>query len=531
MECWVEPMDQESERTRVLQERIRQLEAQATNYRDECSRLRSFIDGALDYAFVQLSPDNLIADWNAGAERLLGYKEEEVLGQPGSIFFTPEDVNAGQVQEELKTAGSKGSAADERWHMRKDGTRFWGSGTLRPLMDSNGVLSGYSKIFRDLTERKLAEDRLRQSEEHFRLLVENVTECALFQVDCEGRISGWNPGAERTFGYTQEEILGKPFDLLFSEEDRAAGWPGNDLKLAFDGCAENERWVVRKDGTHLYARWFSSTLRDVHGQIAGLVKILRDDTDRKLKDDLKARAGELEREYLQAQFEKATSALESTKEDLKALAGNLLTVQEEERRRIARELHDDLAQRLAMLLVGLTGLKNSVPVDFLEARDELSRLEQQTSALSNDVRGLSYQLHPSLLDDLGLAAALDNLVEEFRSAGTHQFTFEADEIEGTLSLPVAGALYRIAQEAMRNISKHAASGFVAVRLKQHEQKLILSISDSGPGFDPEVERGRRGLGIISMAERAILIGGTLTISSKVGGQTTVTVAVPLTGTA
>jgi PAS domain S-box-containing protein len=520
-------MTQES--TSAPQDRIGQLETELAYYRDECSRLHSFIDGALDYAFVQLSPDNLIADWNKGAERLLGYKEEEVLGQPGAIFFTPEDVNAGQVQEELKTARSKGSAADERWHMRKDGSRFWGSGTVTPLMDSNGVLSGYSKIFRDLTERKLAEDRLRQSEEHFRLLVENVTECALFQVDREGRISGWNPGAEKTFGYAQEEIVGKPFDLLFSEEDRATGWPGNDLKLAFDGCTENERWVVRKDGSRLYARWFSSTLRDVHGQIAGLVKILRDETDRKLKDDLKARAEELEREYLQAQFERATSALESTKEDLKALAGNLLTVQEEERRRIARELHDDLAQRLAMLSVGLSRLKNSVPVDFLEARDELSRLEQQTSAISNDVRGLSHQLHPSLLDDLGLAVALDNLVEEFRATGTHQFTFEADEIGDTLSPPAAGALYRIAQEAMRNISKHATRGPVTVRLKKDERKLILSISDSGPGFDPEVARGRGGLGMISMTERAILIGGTLTIGSKAGGQTTVTVTVPLTG--
>src|SRR5690348_13137432 len=120
---------------------VEQLEAQLEHYREECKRLRGFVDGAVDYAFVLLNLDNRITGWNEGAERLLGYKEKEILGKPGSIFFTPEDVASGQVGQELNTARTQGSAADERWHMKKDGSRFWGSGTMARLTDSNGVVS------------------------------------------------------------------------------------------------------------------------------------------------------------------------------------------------------------------------------------------------------------------------------------------------------------------------------------------------------------------------------------------------------
>ena len=186
-------------------ERARALEAE----------FRAFADSARDFAFITLSLDKSVVGWSKGAELLLGYSQAEVLGQPGAIFFTPEDVEQGAPDEETTTALREGRAEDERWHLRKDGTRFWGSGVLTPLRSNSGELRGYAKVMRDRTEQRTFREGLRLREERLRLLVENIRDCAVFDLDRNGAICVWNSGAEQIFGYTEAEVVGVEGAELF----------------------------------------------------------------------------------------------------------------------------------------------------------------------------------------------------------------------------------------------------------------------------------------------------------------------------
>jgi PAS domain S-box-containing protein len=506
----------------TLQEQIEKLREELAVQRLEQKRLSLCIDCATDHAIIQLDPENYIASWNLGAERILGYKADEVVGKSGEIFFSPEDVASGRIAKEMGTAREQGRADDERWHMRKDGTRFWGSGVMTPLFDDNRQLLGFCKIMRDLTDRKLAADRLRQSEEHFRMLVENVTNCALFQVDLQGNISSWNPGAEGIFQYGTTEAIGLSFARLVAGGQKELTAPELNSPSNSEERVEGEGWLVRKDGSRLFARWVATPMRGVAGNLQGMVYVLRDETHRKMNEELAQRRQELEREYLQSQVETTSKALDNTKEELRALAASLLTVQEEESHRIARELHDDLAQRLAMIQVNTSRLRQTIPLELAGAKEELLRIERQTAAISDDVRGLSHQLHPTILDDLGLPAALEALAEEFQSGAPKEVIFEAEQVPDSIPASISVTLYRIAQEALRNVSKHASNSQVRILLRGAPDQLALTISDTGPGFSLDA-RTAGGLGIINMKERAQLIGATLSIVTALGEGTSVQV--------
>jgi len=296
---------------------------------DVDEQFRRFFESVEDYAFILYSPDSLITRWNKGAQRLTGYSEAEVLGKPGSILFTSEDRARGEDAAELARAISEGRAQDERWHVRKDGTRFWASGVLMRLANEGGEIVALAKVMRDLTDRRKAEEALRQSEERFRLLVENVREYALFQVDRNAMISGWNPGAERLFGYREDEIVGQPLARLFTPEDARQGRPERELEQSVaEGHAEDERWLIRKDGSRFFARWMTDPVYDETGNLRGFAKVLHDEPERKRAEDERQRLQERERALMVEEVHSATSALDRTKEELRALAANLMTVQE-----------------------------------------------------------------------------------------------------------------------------------------------------------------------------------------------------------
>ncbi|HEY0135924.1 MAG TPA: PAS domain S-box protein [Nannocystis sp.] len=479
-----------------------------------------FLDSVQDYAFISFDLDRRVVGWSRGAERILGYQEADVLGLPGSVFFTPEDVVREEDEKEFALAREVGRAEDERWHLRRDGSRFWGSGVMTPLVDVAGRLRGYSKVMRDNTARRLADARLRDSEERLRLFSENVGDYALVPVDLEGMVVGWNPGAARIFGYTADEILGQHCARFFTPADVACGEPDRDFRRAIaEGKSEYEREMVRKDGSVFWAQWVTTPIRDEKGQLRGFAKVLQDTTDRKLAQ-----------ERLRSQVQSTGEALDRTKEELRALAGSLLSAQEDERRRIARELHDDLSQRLAGLANNLAALQDALPDEPARLRTAVQGVEHAVGLLASEVRQLSHRLHPSILDDLGLGPAIRRLVEDFQVGRAEPATFIKHTLPEQIPRDVATAVYRITQEALRNITKHGNNGLVRVELGGEASALRLVVSDTGPGFDPAMVRGRGGLGIISMQERAGLVGGNLRLISRRDHGTTIEVRVPLAPT-
>ncbi len=524
--------DGEAERLRA---RVARLEQELAARRAEPGhggvaerRLQLFLDSVPDFAFIGFDSEGRVTGWSRGAERILGYTPAEAMGLRSSTFFTPEDVARREHIKEVEVAQRDGRAEDERWHLRRDGSRFWGSGVMTALRDEGGELLGYIKVLRDHTERRLAEDRVRDSEERLRLYSENVHDYALVPVDPQGKIVGWNPGAARTFGYTAEEMIGQPVALFFTPEDQERGQSDDDLRRALEtGRMEDERWMVRKDGSRFWSHWVTTPMRDAEGELRGFAKVLRDQTDRKHAEELREELREQEQQRLRTQVQSAGEALDRTKEELRALAGSLLGAQEEERRRIARDLHDDLSQRLAVLEMGLARLRQELPGELVELQDEARHLEQLVATLAGEVRRLSHRLHPSILEDLGLRAALQRLGEDFSVGRKTPVAFTADEVPEGVPRDVNAALYRIAQEALRNIARHGGHDPVQMRLAVVADGLRLTVADAGPGFDPAAVRGRGGLGLISMHERARLIGGALHIHSRPGASTTVVVDVPL----
>ncbi|KAB0507197.1 MULTISPECIES: hybrid sensor histidine kinase/response regulator [Pseudomonas] len=243
-------------------------------------RFRLLIDAVIDYAIYMIDPDGIITSWNAGAKRFKGYEEAEILGQHFSRFYTEEDRKAGLPQRALDTAIREGRFEGEGWRVRKDGTHFWSHVIIDPILDPSGRLLGFAKITRDLTDRKMAEETLKQSEQQFRLLVQSVTDYAIYMLAPDGRVTNWNLGAQRIKGYRPEEIIGQHFSLFYTPEDREAGEPQRALDIAIrEGRFENKAWRVRKDGTRFLAHVVVDPIRGDTGTLLGFAKITRDITE------------------------------------------------------------------------------------------------------------------------------------------------------------------------------------------------------------------------------------------------------------
>jgi PAS domain S-box-containing protein len=243
-------------------------------------RFRLLIDAVVDYAIYMIDPDGIITSWNAGAKRFKGYEEAEILGQHFSRFYTEEDRKTGLPQRALDTAIRDGRFEGEGWRVRKDGTHFWSHFIIDPILDPSGTLLGFAKITRDLTDRKMAEETLKQSEQQFRLLVQSVTDYAIYMLAPDGRLTNWNLGAQRIKGYRPEEVIGKHFSIFYTPEDREAGEPQRALEIATrEGRFENKAWRVRKDGTRFFAHVVVDPIWGDTGTLLGFAKITRDITE------------------------------------------------------------------------------------------------------------------------------------------------------------------------------------------------------------------------------------------------------------
>ncbi len=250
--------------------------------RETEQRFHLIVEGAKDYALLMLDPAGRVVSWNAGAERLKGYRAEEIMGQHFSRFYPPEDVQAGKPERALQQAVAEGRWEDEGWRVRKDGVRFWANVIITTLHDAEGTPLGFAKLTRDLTERRRAEAVHRQNEERLRLMVDSVKDFAIIMLDREGRVITWNTGAERTEGYRAEEILGRHFSRFYPPEDVAQGKPEWELdRAAREGQLEDEGWRVRKDGSRFWANVVITPIRDAQRVLVGFAKVTRDATERR----------------------------------------------------------------------------------------------------------------------------------------------------------------------------------------------------------------------------------------------------------
>jgi PAS domain S-box-containing protein len=247
----------------------------------EAERFRLLVEAVTDYAIYMIDPSGIVTSWNAGAERIKGYKASEIVGRNFATFYEEADRKAGVPQRVLAIAGRDGKFRAEGWRVRKDGSRFWAFVIIDAIYD-NGELIGFAKITRDLTERRKAEEELRRSEELFRRLVEGVTDYAIYMLDPNGIVSNWNAGAQRIKGYGPDEIVGKHFSIFYTDEDRSRGEPANSLAIAErEGRFEAEAWRQRKDGSRFWANVVIDAIREPSGRLLGFAKITRDISERR----------------------------------------------------------------------------------------------------------------------------------------------------------------------------------------------------------------------------------------------------------
>ncbi|MGB2670908.1 MAG: PAS domain S-box protein [Candidatus Acidiferrum sp.] len=366
----------------------------------------------------------------------------------------------------------------------------------------------------------------RRTEERFRLLVDAVQDYAIFMLDVGGHISSWNTGAERLKGYAASEIMGRHFSVFYPQEEILAGKPQAELETAArEGRLEDEGWRLRKDGSRFWASVIITAVKNETGELIGFGKVTRDFTE-KLKTAEALRAEIAERAEAQRK-------LHDSERSLRQLSLRLLQSQDEERRRIGRDLHDSVGQYLVGLKMKVDSLKSSAARGQRGDTRELADCSQLIEEAISEVRTMSYLLYPPMLEELGLKSAIPWYLDGFAKRSGIKTTFEVspdfDRIPGDQEL----ALFRVLQESLTNVHRHSGSSTAVIRLMTRDRVVMLEVIDVGKGMqsknnEDEVHgwKGALGVGLRGMKERMQQLGGSLEISSGEEG-TTITAALPL----
>jgi PAS domain S-box-containing protein len=356
-----------------------------------------------------------------------------------------------------------------------------------------------------------AEAALRRAEERFRLFIEAVQDYAIFMLDPEGHVATWNLGAERIKGYKASEIVGKHFSCFYPEEDARAGKPRSILNTAAaEGRCEDEGWRVRKDGSKFWANVVLTALRDREGNLVGFCKVTRDFT---------------ERLAAQKSIEESRRKLQESERSLRELSLHLLHRQEEERRRIGRELHDSLGQYLALMRLKLDAMQ-------AEGSETVQNLAAECAGIVEDcvkeVRTLSHLLYPPMLEEMGLARAVSWYTEGFTERSGIQTSLWIAPNLGRFPPYVEAAIFRVLQESLMNVHKHSGAEAAFVRLTRRNGHVILEVNDRGKGIPPSILEGRgpdwqslHGVGLRGMNERMRQLGGSLELVSTPNGATVI----------
>ena len=459
-------------------------------------RLATIVESS-DDAIVGKDLNGIITDWNGGAKRLFGYSREEVIGKSICLFVPPErSGESDMLVQELRNGKLVGRYETVR--VKKDGSRIDVSLTVSPIKEVDGRVVGVSAIVRDITERKHQEAILRESEERFRLLADTAP------------VMIWMAGPDKLrtyFNKTWLDFTGRSF-ADESGNGWAAGVHAEDLQRclhtytqAFDRREgfQMEYRLRRHDGEYRWILDIGVPRFNSDGPFVGYIGVGIDVTERKMAEGV-----------------------------LAGVSRKLIEAQEQERARIARDLHDDICQRLALLAVEIVRLQKDSAELPEEARRQMGELHRQASEIGADVQSLSHELHSSKLELLGLVPAVRGLCRDFGEQQKIEIDFKAHDLPGSVPQDISLCLFRVLQESLHNSAKYSQVRKVNVRLWWEKDEVHLMVRDSGVGFDSKAAaKEGRGLGLVSMRQRLRLVNGELSIESAPGQGTTVHARAPL----
>ncbi len=506
---------------------------------DSEERFRLLVESVRDYAIFMLDSRGHVLTWNAGAERIKGYAASEIIGDHFSRFYPAEALARGLPAHELEVAGETGSFEDEGWRLRKDGSRFWANVVITAMRDASGRLLGFSKVTRDLTQRRLHEEALRQSEERFRLLVEGVADYAIFMLDANGNVATWNAGAQRIKGYAATDIIGRHFSTFYPQEARDSGWPEHELQVAAEvGRFVDEGWRLRRDGRRFWANVTITAMRDASGKLLGFAKLTRDLTESKRAEA--AEQASQEREHLL-----------DAERTARMSAQRAMRVKDEFLATLSHELRTPLSAILGWTQVLLrTGTEDVSPQQrrALEVIDRNARAQVQ---LIDDLLDLSRVMAGKIRLEMQ-DVCLDDLVTAAIDSASPAAQAKALALEAALpsrGLRLRGDPARL-QQVVWNLLTNAIKftprgGRIEIVLERSANVALLRIRDNGigipAGFLPQVfdrfsQRdssstrafGGLGLGLAITRELVELHGGTIEVESAGEGfGATFTVSLPV----
>ena len=475
------------------------------------------VDSLIDYAMYTLDADGSVLSWNKGAERCAGYGAEEILGASFEAFFVPEDLALNLPANLLAQANESGRHEAECWQLRKDGNRFWARLTIDPAVGAGGKPAGYAVFMRDLTERKRAEEELRRSEEQFRILVQGVTDYAIYLIDPEGNVSSWNLGAQRIKGYAPREIIGKHFSTFYTEEDRAQGLPAKGLATAARlGRFENEGWRVRKDGSRFWAHIVIDRILDDHGRHVGFAKITRDITAKREAEQELAQTREalFHAQKMEAVGQLTGGVAHDFNNLLMAIIGNLEL--------LAKRFRDD-PQGLALLTNALAGAERGASLTkrmlAFARRQELRPAPLDVRPLVRNIAGL---MERSLGSMIGIDMAFPLSLERVLVDGNQLELALLNLVMNARDAMPGGGRIRIDAQSVQVNERHAIG-------LPEGRYVCLSVTDEGHGMDEAtLERATEpffttkgvgkgtGLGLSMVHGLAEQSGGRLVLKSDVG---------------
>lgn len=460
---------------------------------------KALVDSIRDYAIFIIDTKGNILTWNKGAEIIKGYSEKEVIGKNISIFYTEEDNRKKLPAKNLAKAKREKSYECEGWRVIKDGSLIWVDIVFTCLYNTEGKLIGFVKITKEITERKIEEDK-------FKGLLEAAPD-AMIITDNRGDIVLINKQAEILFGYTRSELINKKIEILVpaASKNKHIGYREKYIQnpQTRPMGQPSELFAVRKNGTEIPVEISLAPLKTINSTL--FLASIRDITERK----------------------KLTEELQSTNETQRLLTARIEKIREEERTAISREIHDELGQQLTALKMDISWLAKKALQDSLPAKEKIQDAMTLIDDMIKSVRRISSALRPSMLDDLGLEEALEWYSTDFQKRTGVNVKFNSTLLNNQLPNNISTALFRIYQESLTNIARHADATLVSAGLKSNHSVITLTIKDNGKGFDIKKIRTKNTLGLLGINERAILIGGKCDIQSRIGKGTVITITVNL----